>query len=156
MSSSFPWGIDGLDKSRFEAYAKLLRLKNGGQIEEASNFSEILDEDIELEKPDDTDSVNANAFLSFDERKMKRAFLDRLSELIANEKGGHHVSSSLMIEWPDRVDILVARNNGFREGDVTLRMLENIASCLQDISTLDSSGLACSCLSACGELTAVR
>ncbi|KKO98364.1 hypothetical protein THAR02_09534 [Trichoderma harzianum] len=156
MSSSFPWGIDGLDKSRFEAYAKLLRLKNGGQIEEASNLSEILDEDIELEKPDDTDSVNANAFLSFDERKMKRAFLDRLSELIANEKGGHHVSSSLMIEWPDRVDILVARNNGFREGDVTLRMLENIASSLQDISTLDSSGLACSCLSACGELIAVR
>ncbi|KAK0762955.1 hypothetical protein N5P37_004481 [Trichoderma harzianum] len=139
MSSSFPWGIDGLDKSRFEAYAKLLRLKNGGQIEEASNFSEILDEDIELEKSDDTDSVNANAFLSFDERKMKRAFLDRLSELIANEKGGHHVSSSLMIAWPDRVDILVARNNGFREGDVTLRMLETIASSLRDISTLDSS-----------------
>ncbi|KAL6701647.1 hypothetical protein J3F84DRAFT_355391 [Trichoderma pleuroticola] len=138
MSSTFPWGIDGLDKFRFEAYAKLLRLKNGGQIEEASNFSEILDEEIDLEKPDDTDSVNAIAFLSLDERKIKRAFLDRLSELIAHEKGGYHVSSSLMIEWPDRVDILVARNNGFREGDVSLRMLETIASGLREISTLGS------------------
>lgn len=143
MSPSFPWGIDGLDKSRFEAYAKILGLKNGRQTEEASNFAEIFDEEVELEKLDDTDSVNANASLSFDEKKLKRAFLDRLSELIANEKGGHHVSSSLMIEWPDRVDILVAKNNGFREGDVALRMLETIASSLRDISTLGSSGLTC-------------
>ncbi|KAH0530304.1 hypothetical protein TsFJ059_004941 [Trichoderma semiorbis] len=139
MSSSFPWGIDGLDKSRCEAYAKILGLKNGGQTGEASNFAEILDEEAELEKPDDTDSVNANASLSFDEKKLKRALLDRLSELIANEKGGHHVSSSLMIEWPDRVDILVAKNNGFREEHVALRMLKTIASSLRDISTLGSS-----------------
>ncbi|KAL6908675.1 hypothetical protein GGI43DRAFT_379518 [Trichoderma evansii] len=96
-------------------------------------------EETELDKLDDADSVNANEFPLFDERKLKRAFLDRLSELIANEKGGLHVSSSLMIEWPDRVDILVARNNGFKEGDVTLRMLETIASSLRDISMLGSS-----------------
>lgn len=142
MSLSCPWGIKGLDKSRFEAYAKLLRLKNGGQIEEASDFSDMPDEEIELDKLDDADSVNANEFLLFDERKLKRAFLDRLSELTANEKGGHHVSSSLMLEWPDRVDILVARNNGFREGDVTLHILETIASSLRDIATLGSVGLA--------------
>ncbi|KAL7912931.1 hypothetical protein GGI35DRAFT_476750 [Trichoderma velutinum] len=137
MSSSLPWGMNGLDKSRFEAYAKLLRLKNGGQIEPTSDFSELHDEGIELDKSDDTDSANANVFPLFDERKLKRAFLDRLSELIANEKGGRHVSSSLMIEWPDRVDILVARNNGFRGGDVILRMLDTIASSLRDISMLN-------------------
>ncbi|UKZ88150.1 uncharacterized protein TrAFT101_003913 [Trichoderma asperellum] len=109
MSLLFPWGVKGPDKSRFEAYAKLLRLKNGGQIKEASNFSEMPDEETEFDKPDDTDSVNANEFLLFDKRKLKRAFLDRLSELVANEKGGHHVSSSLMIEWPDRVDVLVKK-----------------------------------------------
>lgn len=145
MSLLFPWGVKGLDKSRFEAYAKLLRLKNGGQIKEASNFSEMPDEETELDKPDDTDSVNVNEFLLFDKRKLKRAFLDRLSELVANEKGGHHVSSSLMIEWPDRVDVLVAKNNGFRKGDGTICMLETIASSLRDISALDSSGLISLC-----------
>lgn len=143
MSLSCPWGVKGLDKPRFEAYAKLLRLKNGGQIEEASNFSEMLDEEIESDKLDDADSVDANEFLLFDERKLKRALLDRLSELTANEKGGHHVSSSLMIEWPDRVDVLVARNNGFRGGDATLRILETIASSLRDIAKLGSSGMTC-------------
>ncbi|EHK41056.1 hypothetical protein TRIATDRAFT_321317 [Trichoderma atroviride IMI 206040] len=142
MSLSCPWGVKGLDKSRFEAYAKLLRLKNGGQIEEASNFSEMLDEEMEPDELDDAGSVDANEFLSFDEGKLKRAFLDRLSELTANEKGGYHVSSSLMIEWPDRVDILVAKNNGFSKGGATLRILETIASSLRDIATLDSSDAA--------------
>lgn len=143
MSLSCPWGVKGLDKPRFEAYAKLLRLKNGGQIEQASNFSEMPNEEIESDKLDDADSVDANEFLRFDERKLKRAFLDRLSELTANEKGGHHVSSSLMLEWPDRVDILVARNNGFRGGDATLQILGTIASSLRDIATLGPSGLTC-------------
>ncbi|KAL7803693.1 hypothetical protein V8C44DRAFT_343588 [Trichoderma aethiopicum] len=136
---NYPWGIGGLDKSRFEAYAKLLRLKTGGQVEEASNFSQMPDEELESDTLDDADSVNADAFSMFDEKKLKRALLDRLSELVANEKGGYHVSSSLMIEWPDRVDILVARNNGFREADATLRMLDTIASSLRDISRLGSS-----------------
>ncbi|PTB65734.1 hypothetical protein BBK36DRAFT_1202535 [Trichoderma citrinoviride] len=136
---SYPWGIDGLDRSRFEAYAKLLRLKNGGQVEKASSFSEAPDEETEADMLDDTDSVNANAISMFDEKKLKRAFLDRLSELVANEKGGYHVSSSLMIEWPDRIDILVARNNGFKKADATLRMLETITSSLRDISRLASS-----------------
>lgn len=112
-------------------------------MEEPLSFSEIPGEEMELDQPDDADSVNANEFSLFDEKKLKRAFLDRLSELIANEKGGLHVSSSLMIEWPDRVDILVARNNGFREGDATLRMLETISSSLRDISMLSSSGMTC-------------
>ncbi|KAM0514881.1 hypothetical protein ACHAPE_006557 [Trichoderma viride] len=142
MSLSCPWGVEGLNKPRFEAYAKLLRLKNGGQIEEASNFSEMLDEEIGSDKLDDAETIDTNEFLLFDERKLKRAFLDRLSELTANEKGGHHVSSSLMLEWPDRVDILVAKNNGFRKGGATLRILETIASSLRDIATLGSSDAA--------------
>lgn len=30
----------------------------------------------------------------------------------SNTKGGDHVSSLLMIEWPNRVEVLVARNTG--------------------------------------------
>lgn len=138
---SYPWGTGGLDKPRFEAYAKLLRLKTGGQVEKASNFSQMPDEELESDTLNDADSVKANAISIFDERKLKRAFLDRLSELVANEKGGYHVSSSLMIEWPDRVDILVARNNGFRGADATLRMLDTVESSLRDISRLASSGI---------------
>ncbi|KAM6513476.1 hypothetical protein FALCPG4_015891 [Fusarium falciforme] len=44
-----------------------------------------------------------------------------------------------MVGWPDRVDILVAKNNGFKEGDPCRRMLETVASSLRDISILDLS-----------------
>ncbi|KPM42451.1 hypothetical protein AK830_g4100 [Neonectria ditissima] len=137
MSASFLWESHGLDKSRFEAYAKLLRLRNGGQIEEASHFSEKADEQMELADLNDTDSIDMNTLSPINNNKLKRSFLDRLSELVANEKGGPYVSSSLMIEWPDRVDILVAKNNGIKEGDPSISMLETIASDLQVVSRLD-------------------
>ena len=152
MSASFPWEFHGLDESRFEAYAKLLRLRNGGQVEEASDFSEISDEQMELAELDDTDSVHVNTLSQFDDNSLKRAILDRLSELVANEKGGAYVSSSVMIEWPDRVDIFVARNNGIKEGDSVLHMLENLASSLRDITRLDLSGLSRLPFSRRGEL----
>lgn len=137
MSVSFLSGLDGWDKSRFEAYAKLLRLKNGGQIEEASHFTEIADEQTEFTDLDGADSVNVGLLSQPVEIKLKRAFLDRLSELIANQKGGYYVSSSLMIEWPDRVDILVARNTGPKGKGPSVQILEIIESSLRDISRLD-------------------
>ncbi|OJJ45984.1 hypothetical protein ASPZODRAFT_152236 [Penicilliopsis zonata CBS 506.65] len=122
------------DKPRFDAYAKLLRLKNDGQVEEASDFTEIAD----LPDEDSADSVHANTLSSFDEEKLKRAFLDRLSELVANEKGGHHVSSCLLIEWPDRAEVLVARNKRFRDSDPVAQLLESIALSLRNIAERNS------------------
>lgn len=139
MSAPLLWETQGLDKSRFEAYAKLLRLRNGGQIEEASDFSERPDEPTDIEESESTDSVDAKTLPWSDDNKLKRAFLDRLSELVANQKGGYHVSSALMIEWPDRVDVLVAKNSRLEEGDP---MLKNIALSLQVISRHNSEGLS--------------
>lgn len=142
MEFSFPSGFERWDRQRFEAYAKLLGLKNGGQIEEASDFKGIADEEEESSESDSAASENVEPSSQFNENKLKRAFLDRLSELIANEKGGHHVSASLMIEWPDRVDILVAKNTGFKEKDPVVQLLEAIESSLRDISRLDCRGLS--------------
>lgn len=144
MSFSVLSSFEGWDKSRFEAYAKLLRLKNGGQIEEASdsNSTEIADEQMEISDLNSPDSVNVEPLSQFNETKLKISFLDRLTEIIANEKGGLHVSASLMVEWPDRVDVLVAKNTGFRENDPSIQLLATIASSLRDISKLDRRGLS--------------
>lgn len=61
---------------------------------------------------DDDDSTAPTTLFDGSDDKMKKAFLDRLAELVANEKGGPHVSATLMIEWPDRVVVLVAKNRG--------------------------------------------
>ncbi|OJJ02479.1 hypothetical protein ASPVEDRAFT_29058 [Aspergillus versicolor CBS 583.65] len=140
MDLSVLSSLEGWDKSKFEAYAKLLRLKNGGQIEEASDSTERAHEQ-EISDPDSPDSVNVKPLSRFDETKLKRSFLDRLSELVANEKGGHYVSASLMVEWPDRVDVLVARNTGFRKNNPSVQLLETIASSLRGISKLDRRDL---------------
>lgn len=142
MKFSFSSGFECWDRQRFEAHAKLLGLKNGGQIEEASDFEGTADEEKESSESDSAASENVEPSSQFNENKLKRAFLDRLSELVANEKGGHHVSASLMIEWPDRVDVLVARNTGFKEKDPVVQLLEAIESSLRDISRLDCRGLS--------------
>lgn len=140
MSSSRQSGLDGWNKSRFEAFTKLLLLKSGRQVEEASDFIDIPSEAIETSDLESIDSVNVNILSQFNEDKLKRAFLDRISELVANEKGGEHVASSLMIEWPDRVHILVSRNAGHKDCASNIEMLEVIASNLRKISTLDRQG----------------
>jgi hypothetical protein len=139
---STPWTpeLDGWNRSRFEAYAKLLGLKNGRQIEEASDFTEIATGEADSADLEST-SVNVDILSShFSEDKLKRAFLDRLSELVANKKYGRHVSSSLMIDWPDRVDVLVAKNTGIKENDS--QSLKNLAASLRDISRLNRGGLS--------------
>jgi hypothetical protein len=140
MSISRQSGLDGWDKSRFEAFTKLLLLKSGRQVEEASEFIDIPSEETESSDLQSVDSVNLDLLSRFNEDKLKRAFLDRISELVANEKGGHHVSSSLMIEWPDKVDVLVSRNAGLKKNASNVEMLGIIALSLRRISTLDRRG----------------
>ncbi|KAJ5557175.1 hypothetical protein N7494_001090 [Penicillium frequentans] len=137
-------GLDGWDNCKFEGYVKLLLLKRGRQIEEAFDFTDLLGEQTEVSDLESTDSVDVNILSQFDEDKLKRALLDRLSELVANKKGkgGHHVSASLMIEWPDKVDILVAKNTGLTKKGLSAEMLQKIESSLRSISRLNRQGLS--------------
>ncbi|KAK0620150.1 hypothetical protein B0T14DRAFT_224675 [Immersiella caudata] len=139
MYASFHWGPEGFKKARFEAYAKLLRLRNGGQVEEATNSFDFLRNEPEdyQDSRDDAELTRANldtASSSFRDKRLKIAFLDRLSELVANIKGSHHVCAAMMIERPDHVDILVARNNGIKPEDPTLTLLEALSSNMTEIA----------------------
>lgn len=40
-----------------------------------------------------------------------------MAELVSNVKGGSHVAATLLIESPDELELLVAKNEGFNEKD---------------------------------------
>lgn len=114
MSKSLHFTPKSLNRARFQAYEKLILLKSGGQaepLEDSLAFLTYDDEGSDAGEGDD-DSTAPTTLFDGGEDKMKRAFLDRLAELVANENGGPHVSATLMIEWPDRVVVLVAKNRG--------------------------------------------
>lgn len=62
MTSSIQSGLDGWNNCKFEAYAKLLRLKSGRQIQEASDFTDISGEQAENSGLESTDSVDVNVW----------------------------------------------------------------------------------------------
>lgn len=62
MNVSFLSELDGYNKPRLEAYEKHLLLNSGRQIEEASDFTEIVDERTGFSGLDSTDSVSVNIF----------------------------------------------------------------------------------------------
>ena len=122
MAENFDWKANGLDRARFEALAKLLRLRYHGQVEAPTRF----DDEPQLHSPDnddvdfeldDADSATAATLADFNISRLRSAFLDRLAELVANEKGGHHVSATLMMNSHDQVRVFVARNSKFRPRD---------------------------------------
>ena len=123
-------GLSGTDQ--LHAYAKLLRLRTGGKIQEASSFEELPDDDDGLLAADDADSIAVHQLSHFNEDKLKRLFLDRLAELVANVKDVQYVAVSLMVEWPDRVDVYVARNEGIDEGRPDGEFLKTLESCTLD------------------------
>lgn len=144
--SSFNWKPPRLNRPRLEAVAKLLYLKDGGQIEEASRFDVLPDTGDENGSADSRTSLDpltttppGNDYYE----KLLIAFLDRLAEIIANVKGGRDISSSLAIAWPDRIDVLVAKTNGFTPGDQTTVMLENLEEGIREISALGLYGTSC-------------
>jgi len=121
MTPRFDWEANGLDRARFEALTKLLRLRYHGQVEPPSRFDELKhdarsDEDSVA---DDADSTNALMLTDFDPDRLRRAFLDRLAELVANEKGGRYIAATMMVNGQDKVDVFVSRNDKFHPNDVT-------------------------------------
>ena len=131
MSSKFHWGLDGLDEARFQAFASLLRLKTGGQFQAPSdnrptkpsgiNLNALqtswVEDRIDGDELSDNDSVCPGDFETFDDERLKRQFLDRLAEIIANVKGGPHVTATLLVDWPDYAKVFVAKNYGLTESD---------------------------------------
>jgi hypothetical protein len=74
MSISSPSGLDGWDKSRFEAFTKLLLLKSGRQVEEASDFINIPSEETESSDLKSIDSVKVVKLSQFNEDKLQFVF----------------------------------------------------------------------------------
>jgi hypothetical protein len=134
MTGGFDWEANGLNRARFEALTKLLRLRYHGQVEGPRRFDEK-QQNAEIEDDfvlDELESDKAALLTNFDHDRLRRAFLDRLAELVANEKGGRHVSATMMVSGPDTVGIFVARNSTFRTKD--LRFLEQIEEQLRLIA----------------------
>lgn len=121
MTRRFDWEANGLNRAKFEALTKLLRLHYHGQVEPPSRFDELqhdarTDDDAVF---DDIDSTKALRLTDFNLDHLRRVFLDRLAELVANEKGGRHVAATMMVDGQDKVDVFVTRNDEFRANDVT-------------------------------------
>lgn len=134
MSATFTWASQGLDQARFQALAKLLRLRSGGQIEEPEDSIHYLDIELERKDVSDNDSTTTTVIHDTGQTRLKRAFLDRLAEVVSEVKGGPDVSASLMIEWTDKVDILVAKNTGIDKGTAAWTFLTSRASNMQSLA----------------------
>lgn len=117
MSHTFHWGLDGLDKSRFEAYTKILSLRNSGQADDAITFDAYEVGPDMIEPAKDDDSITGQPLTNFDNDKLKRAFLDRLSEILSHTRGGYQVAAALMIENLGVPEIVVAKNSGLKQTD---------------------------------------
>lgn len=141
MSQKFDWKQQGLDRARFEALTKLLRLRHQGQVETPTRFDDDDDEgddDVQLAPEADCGSIKTSPPTDLEGGRLRRRFLDRLVELIANEKGGRHVTATAMSVGPDNVKVTVARNDKFRPTD--REFLERVQSLLRRIAATTQDG----------------
>lgn len=118
--------MDGAKSSKlaeFTALAHLLSLRNGGPIEQPSlDDSEDAYDVCEGESEVSNVTARPELLSSFRSEGILRRFLDRLSEILAVEKGGRFVSAAVLREGEKEecVDIWVARNSAFRAEDYNL------------------------------------
>lgn len=121
MTPGFEWEANGINRARFEALTKLLRLRYHGQVEPPFRFDEP-QHDARTDGDsvfDDVNSTMALTLTDFNPDHLRRVFLDRLAELVANEKGGQHIAATMVVNGRDKVVVFVARNDKFRLNDVT-------------------------------------
>lgn len=121
------------------AYAKLLFLRNGRQFEDKASYRDLEGEVSIDETGNDGDSLKNNYLGDLDEARLRREFLDRLSETVSSAKGGRHVVASHMFYWPDKTKVFVAMNSGFAEGDALSGFLGNLCTALKDIAAAPGS-----------------
>lgn len=122
-----------VNEQKFYALSSLLRLRNGGQLEEHAtaddewtNFSWL------SSKTDDTDSVHALAGNSDYDKELKERFLDRTAELISDSRGGSKVTATMLAEMPDVTHLFVAQNAALHEP--ALEFLKALELFIRDIS----------------------
>ncbi|KPI43240.1 uncharacterized protein AB675_7177 [Cyphellophora attinorum] len=131
MTSFFDWSGHGLDQARFEGLAKLLRLRYHGQVEHPSRYDELQRDAIFDDDDANSDAATnrTSTLVNFNPGRLRRTFLDRLAEVIANEKGGRHVAATMMVQAQDSVNVFVAKNNKFRQADISF--LDQLAALLR-------------------------
>ena len=81
---------------------------------------------------EDADSVVAQTIPSFDDTKLKQSFQDRVAELVSNVRGGSHVAATLLLNLPEGVKLVVAKNEGFDKTDK--EFLVKLQNFLKEIS----------------------
>lgn len=120
MAQDFNWNLPGLNRHRFTAYANLLALRNGGQVEIASLGTEMLDKDESNDDSDafSNDTSHPHRISDSGHHHLKSKFLDCLAELTANKKGGKSVACSSMMEGEETVTLWITRNGGFQITDI--------------------------------------
>ena len=121
--------------TQVSSLANLLSLRNGGGLDPASvdDFDE-LDDQMADDLRSCADTTAAELLTSNQNDALRQQFLNRLSELLARDKGGSYVSCAALREneTEGRVDIWVARNCGLKkrselsddDDNVLLRTLE--------------------------------
>lgn len=134
--------------SQVSSLANLLSLRNGGGLDPASvdDFDE-LDDQVDDELQSCADTTIADRLASNRDDGLRQQFLNRLSELLARDKGGRYVSCAALREneTEERVDIWVARNCGFKkrsetsddDDNVLMKTLETILSLVSEGESSD-------------------
>jgi len=121
------------------AYAKLLYLRSGRQFEDKTSYQELEGDVSPYEAGNDSDSAKNIPLGDLDLDRLRRDFLNRLSETVSSTKGGRHVVASRMFYWPDKVKVFVAINSGFVEGDSRSKFLSNLCATLKEIAAAPGS-----------------
>ncbi|KAF2120771.1 hypothetical protein BDV96DRAFT_595184 [Lophiotrema nucula] len=136
MSMAIPlsWDQPSLSGDRLQAYASLLRIQKDGQIYERleAEYEPGDQHMISGYEDDDTNSIAVNDLSSFNEDRLKAAFQDRVAELVANVKGGHHVAATQIFDTPQGIKLVVAKNEGLDKRDP--EFLQKLQDLLRDIS----------------------
>lgn len=121
------------------AYAKLLFLRSGCQLEDKTSYRELQSELSSDEPTNDGDSFKNLSLGDLDVDRLRREFLDRLSETVSSAKGGRHVVVIHMLYWPDKVKTFVAMISGASEGDAPSEFLGNLCAALKNIAAAPGS-----------------
>ncbi|ORX95605.1 hypothetical protein BCR34DRAFT_607900 [Clohesyomyces aquaticus] len=129
----FSWDKPSLSGPRLQAYASLLRIQTDGQVDERPEPGyATTDGDGEDHVDGDGDSVAARPLASFNATRLREAFQDWVSELVANVKGGQHVAGTMFVNTAQGLTLVVAKNNGIEGRD--RRFLAMLQERLREVS----------------------
>lgn len=134
------WASIGVDQAQFHAYSKLLSIRNEGQVlnrPEETQVTTRTAQGVQNVGGASSEVARISAVVGIDNTYLRRQFLDRLAELVANKPGGWHVSASVMFYTHRGTEVCVARNSGFQKPD--LDFLQSLQTKLQRIAVRRST-----------------